>query len=66
MTPEPPSDLPFVSVIIPHYQDLTGLKLCLASLDAQTYPRDRFDVVLADNNSPVGPAAVEQLVAGRA
>ena len=66
MTLEPPSDLPFVSVIIPHYQDLTGLKLCLASLDAQTYPRDRFDVVLADNNSPVGPAAVEQLVAGRA
>ena len=30
------SDLPFVSVIIPHYQDLTGLGLCLASLDAQT------------------------------
>ena len=58
--------LPFVSVIIPHYQDLVGLKLCLASLDAQTYPRDRFEVVLADNNSPIGSAAVEHVVAGRA
>ena len=60
------SDLPFVSVIIPHYQDLTGLGLCLASLDAQTYSRDRFEVVLADNNSPVGEAAVATVVAGRA
>lgn len=66
MTPGPSSDLPYVSVIIPHYQDLEGLKLCLASLAAQTYPRARFEVVLADNNSPIGPAAVDEVVAGRA
>ncbi len=56
---------PFVSVIIPHYQDLDGLKVCLASLDVQTYPRDRFEIVVGDNNSPIGVAAVEAAVAGR-
>lgn len=66
MPPTQRSALPFVSVIIPHYQDLAGLKLCLASIDAQTYPRGCFEVVLADNNSPVGPIAVGEVVDGRA
>lgn len=57
---------PHVSVIVPHYQDLGGLALCLASLEAQTFPRDRFEIVVADNNSPVGLEAVEKVVAGRA
>ena len=59
-------DLPFVSVIVPHYQDLKALGVCLAALDAQTYPRDRFEIVIADNNSPVGIDAVAKVVAGRA
>jgi GT2 family glycosyltransferase len=59
-------ELPFVSVVVPHYQDLAGLEICLAALAAQTYPRDRFEVVVADNNSPVGIAAVEKVVRGRA
>ena len=57
---------PHVSVIVPHYQDLDGLALCLAALDAQTYPRDRFEIVIADNNSPCGLEAVEKVIAGRA
>jgi GT2 family glycosyltransferase len=60
---EPP---PEVSVIIPHYQDLAGLEICLAALDRQTYPKDRFEIVIADNNSPVGLEAVNAVVAGRA
>ncbi len=59
------SELPFVSVIIPHYQDLDGLRLCLAAIDAQTYPREKFEIVLADNNSPVGEAAVAEVLCGR-
>lgn len=59
-------DLPFVSVIIPHFQDLGGLELCLDALDTQTYPRDRFEVVVADNNSPVGLAAVRAVTRDRA
>lgn len=57
---------PAVSVIIPHYQDLGGLEKCLARLDAQTYSRSQFEIVVADNASPVGLAAVEEVVAGRA
>lgn len=57
---------PFVSVVIPHYEDLQRLRLCLAALCAQTYPADRFEVIVADNASPVGLAAVLEAVAGRA
>jgi cellulose synthase/poly-beta-1,6-N-acetylglucosamine synthase-like glycosyltransferase len=58
--------LPAVSVIIPHYNDLRGLEICLAALEAQTYPADRFEIVIGDNASPQGPAAVEAVVRGRA
>jgi glycosyltransferase involved in cell wall biosynthesis len=55
-----------VSVIIPHYEDLEGLRKCLAALDAQTYSRSGFEIVVGDNNSPFGPQAVEAVIAGRA
>lgn len=54
------------SVIIPHYQDPIALDLCLASLERQTYPRDHFEVVVADNDSPMGSEAVRAVIAGRA
>ena len=60
------SPLPRVSVIVPHYQDLVRLDLCLDALAKQTFPRDQYEVVVADNNSPVGEAAVRDTVAGRA
>lgn len=66
MTPPRPTNAPKVSVIVPHYHDLRGLAVCLAALDRQTYPKDRFEVVVADNNSPEGKAAVAEAVAGRA
>lgn len=62
----PVADLPFVSVVTPHYRDLAGLDRCLAALAAQTYPKDRYEVVVADNNSPEGEAAVAAAIAGRA
>jgi glycosyltransferase involved in cell wall biosynthesis len=58
--------MPRVSVVIPHYQDLAGLKVCLETLDRQTFPRDQFEIIVADNMSPVGAAAVEAVIAGRA
>src|SRR4051812_45424864 len=57
---------PRVSVVIPHYQDLGGLELCLTSLERQTLPRAEFEIVVSDNNSPVGRAAVEAVVRDRA
>lgn len=57
---------PRVSVVVPHYNDPAGLALCLASLTAQTLPRDQFEIVVADNDSPIGAEAVERAIAGRA
>ena len=51
--------LPFVSVVIPHYDDLIALRLCHARLLAQTWPRTAFEIVVADNNSRCGLAAVQ-------
>ncbi|GAB4385730.1 MAG: hypothetical protein Kow00121_50990 [Elainellaceae cyanobacterium] len=42
---------PFVSVIIPVYNDAKRLKLCLDALEHQTYPGDRYEVVVVDNGS---------------
>jgi glycosyltransferase involved in cell wall biosynthesis len=49
---------PLVSVIIPHYNDLSNLARCLRSLKAQTWPLGEFEVVVADNNSRCGLDAV--------
>ena len=61
-----PTGAPLVSVIVPHYQDLARLKLCLDALGRQTFPRERFEIIVADNNSPCGEAAVAEAIAGRA
>ena len=66
MTPERSVDASKVSVIVPHYRDLTGLAICLAALDRQTYPRNRFEVIVADNASPEGVEAIAAVIAGRA
>jgi GT2 family glycosyltransferase len=50
-----------VSVVIPHYDDLANLTRCLASVRRQTFPYDRFEVIVADNNSAGGVAAVERI-----
>jgi len=57
---------PRVSVVVPHYNDLPALDRCLALLVAQTYPRDRYDIIVADNASPQGADSVAAVVAGRA
>lgn len=50
-----------VSVIIPHYNDLEGLRVCYTRLEAQTWPRDDFEIVVADNNSACGITAVQSI-----
>jgi len=50
--------LPFVSVIVPVYnaQDVVGD--CIESLLNQDYPKDRYEVIVADNDSTDGTAEV--------
>lgn len=40
-----------VSVIIPHFDQPSALRLCLQSLARQTYPASCFEVIVADNGS---------------
>ncbi|MFH7244186.1 MAG: glycosyltransferase [Spirulina sp.] len=48
--PHPAVD-PFVSVIIPVYNDARRLKTCLAALEEQTYPSHRYEIIVIDNGS---------------
>lgn len=42
---------PFVSVIIPAFNNLEGLRRCLAPLEAQTYDPERYEILVVDNGS---------------
>lgn len=55
-----------ISVVIPHYQDLANLAICLDRLDRQTLPRAEREIIVADNMSPAGLDAVAAIIAGRA
>jgi GT2 family glycosyltransferase len=55
-----------VSVIVPHYDDLRGLDICLCALGKQTFSKTDFETIVADNGSPQGLQEVERIVAGRA
>jgi cellulose synthase/poly-beta-1,6-N-acetylglucosamine synthase-like glycosyltransferase len=59
-----PKRRPFVSVIVPHYNDLAGLQICHERLLAQNWPPDGFEIVVADNNSRCGIDAVAAAAPG--
>ena len=52
------SPFPFVSIIIPHFNDHTRLGYCLAQLDNQSYPADRYEIIVVDNGSDESPEKV--------
>lgn len=54
------ANYPFVSVIIPVKNDPERLKVCLDMIERQTYPADRFEVIVVDNNSD---ESIEPIVA---
>lgn len=47
----PGMDRPFVSIVIPMKDEEGNLPACLKSLAAQSYPRERFELVFADGRS---------------
>ena len=49
-----------VSVIIPHYNDVRRLRLCLQSLQTQSFPNEATEIIVADNGTPGG---IEQIIA---
>ena len=56
----------YVSVIVPHYNDLEALDICLSALAIQSFPPERTEIIVADNASPQGRDAVEKVVGNRA
>ncbi|OKH37801.1 glycosyl transferase family 2 [[Phormidium ambiguum] IAM M-71] len=42
---------PFVSAIVPVFNDAVGLKRCLESLKNQTYPQNLYEIIVVDNGS---------------
>lgn len=42
---------PFVSVVIPTFNGLEILKICLPSVLKQSYPKEKYEVILVDNAS---------------
>ena len=56
--PQTFAERPFASVIIPVYNDAVRLTACLKALGRQTYPRDRYEVIVVDNGSDTPVASV--------
>jgi glycosyltransferase involved in cell wall biosynthesis len=49
---------PFVSVIVPAFEQPEALRRCLAPLERQTWPPDRYEVIVVDNGSRADLGAV--------
>lgn len=49
--------LPFVSVIVPVYNDAERIQTCISALLAQTYPQECYEVLVVDNGSTDGTRA---------
>lgn len=49
---------PFVSIIIPSYNESKFIKLCLESLKKLNYPKDKFEIIVADNGSTDDTVAI--------
>ena len=52
MTPNGPD----YSIIVPTYRRRDSLARCLKAIEALDFPRDRFELLVVDDGSPVPPA----------
>lgn len=52
------NELPFVSVIVPVYNSEDMIGECIEALLDQDYPKDRYEVIIVDNDSTDGTAEV--------
>jgi succinoglycan biosynthesis protein ExoA len=62
MTDEDPTDLPFVSVVLPVLNEERHIQACLDSVLGQDYPADRYEVIVADGGSTDRTRAIVESV----
>lgn len=60
---EHPGPLPFISVVIPVRNEEAHLGTVLESLQAQDYPSDRYEILVADGDSTDGTGRVVEKIA---
>lgn len=48
-----------ISVVVPHFDQKALLALCLHSLERQTLPRERYEIIVGDNMTPGGVEDLE-------
>ena len=59
----PENELPFLSIIVPCYNEIDGIEAKLANLLACDYPSHRREIIFADGGSPDGTAdALDRLI----
>ena len=58
------ADRPFISIIVPIYNEERYIERCAKSLVEQDYPRERFEVLFVDNNSSDRSAEIARGIEG--
>jgi glycosyltransferase involved in cell wall biosynthesis len=56
--------LPFVSIVVPLYNEVRWIDACIEALLAQDYPADRYEILIVDNNSTDASVQRAQRYAG--
>jgi cellulose synthase/poly-beta-1,6-N-acetylglucosamine synthase-like glycosyltransferase len=51
---------PHITVVVPAYNEEEYLPKCLEAIKAQNYPKDKFDIVVANNNSKDNTASIAE------
>ncbi|MBS4013217.1 MAG: glycosyltransferase [Bacteroidetes bacterium] len=54
------SNLPYISVIIPVYNDYENLFICLNALKEQDYPKNKTEIIVIDNLSDKIPEKIKE------
>lgn len=47
----PNNRIPFISIVIPAFNEEKYISHCLKALRNQTYPQDKYEIIVSDNNS---------------
>jgi glycosyltransferase involved in cell wall biosynthesis len=61
---EGPAGTPFLSVVAPIYNEERHVRACAEALLAQDYPKDRFEILMVDNNSTDRSAEIVASIPG--